>query len=80
MTNRTTTRDRTSVFFDKKREYLPLTTLHNWLLIIACAMIFLVLPLLFIWSSLGMIHPRMGGPDIHVAPVQKTSLGSGLVK
>jgi len=70
MTNRTTTRSRTPNFFDEKRELLPLSSLHNWLLIFACVMIFLVLPLLFVWSSLGMIHTRVYGQVAYLPSMQ----------
>ena len=39
-----------------KNDELATLTLQNWLLIMSCVMIFLLLPLLFIWNSLGMIH------------------------
>ncbi len=33
---------------------------HHWLLISACLMTFVILPLLFVWSSLNIIHNRTG--------------------
>ena len=33
---------------------------HHWLLVSACLMTFVVLPLLFVWSSLNIIHNRTG--------------------
>ena len=52
-------------------------SLHNWLLISACILTFLVLPLLFIWSSLGAIHTRVSGHGVflsdagHIDPLKK---------
>ena len=51
-------RTKTRYFFDQKSWKLMPILLHNWLLISAWVMTFLVLPLLFVWSSLGVIHPQ----------------------
>lgn len=56
-------KNKSSTFFDEKREHLAPIPLHKWLLISACVLIFLVLPLLFIWSSLGIIHNRANEQD-----------------
>lgn len=44
--------------FRKKASKAPF---NDWLLISACIMIFVVLPLLFAWSSMSMIHNRAHG-------------------
>jgi len=43
------------------RKKAPKAPLNDWLLISACVMIFVVLPLLFAWSSMSMIHNRAYG-------------------
>jgi hypothetical protein len=49
------------------------TSLHDWLLISACVMVFLILPLLFAWNSMSMIHNRVYGPvfDFSDEPIVK---------
>ena len=49
-------KNKSSDFFDEKRAFITPLPVHKWLLISASVLIFLVLPLLFIWSSLGIIH------------------------
>lgn len=44
----------------KFKKTMVATPVHNWLLISACLMTFVVLPLLFVWSSLNIIHNRTG--------------------
>lgn len=57
-------------FFDEKRENVTSLPLHKWLLISASALIFVVLPLLFIWSSMGMIHTRGYEQDVSYIKVK----------
>jgi hypothetical protein len=45
--------------FRKKASKAPL---NDWLLVSACVMMFVVLPMLFAWSSMSMIHNRAYGP------------------
>ncbi len=61
MAEETTFKNKASSLFDEDRELLALIPLHKWLLISASVLIFVVLPLLFIWSSLGIIHTRPYG-------------------
>lgn len=65
MTKESTLEDKTSHFFDEQfddqRSLLGLVPFHKWLLISATILIFMVLPLLFIWSSLDIIHPPVDG-------------------
>lgn len=48
---------------------------YDWLLLFTCVMLFVIVPLLFAWSSMSMIHNRVPGPvfvltkTIHVGPV-----------
>jgi len=58
MTKESTLKNKVPQFFSEERELIALVPLHKWLLISACVLIFIVLPLLFIWSSLGIIHPQ----------------------
>jgi hypothetical protein len=58
MTNESTFKNKAPSFFDEERERLALIPLHKWLLIFASILIFFVLPLLFTWNSLSVIHPR----------------------
>lgn len=58
MTNESTLKNKAPSFFDEERERLALIPLHKWLLIIASVLIFFVLPLLFTWNSLSVMHPR----------------------
>ena len=51
-------KNKSADFFDSKSDNLTPIRLHKWLLISATVLIFVVLPLLFIWSSMGMIHTR----------------------
>ncbi len=63
-------KDRSSNFFDEERDVLTLIPLHKWLLISGWVLIFLVLPLLFIWSSLGIIHTPVYEQDHLFADVR----------
>lgn len=58
MTKETILKPKAHHFFDKEQELLALIPLHKWLMIAGGFLIFLVLPLLFVWSSLGIIHPN----------------------
>ncbi len=58
MTKETTLKHKAHHFFDEEEELLALIPLHQWLMIAGGVLIFLVLPLLFVWSSLGIIHPH----------------------
>ena len=49
-------KNKSSTYFDEKRAVGAPIPLHKWLLISAYVLIFVVLPLLFIWSSLKIIH------------------------
>ena len=42
----------------KVKKVMYATPIHNWLLISACVMTFIIFPLLFVWSSLNIIHNR----------------------
>jgi hypothetical protein len=61
MTRESTLKNKGPMFFSEDGELLALIPLHKWLLISASVLIFLVLPLLFIWSSMGIIHPHHQG-------------------
>ena len=61
-------------FFDEDQELLALIPLHKWLFISASVLIFVVLPLLFVWSSLGLIHPGSYGQDSGFLEVAKGDL------
>lgn len=61
MTKETTFKSKPSNFFDEERDLSGLIPFHKWLLISASVLIFVVLPLLFIWSSLGIIHQPVYG-------------------
>lgn len=61
MTQESTLKTKVSRYFDEDRELQALIPLHKWLLILGSVLIFLVLPLLFIWTSLGIIHPPGNG-------------------
>ena len=50
-------KNKSDVFFDEKHESVEPVLSHKWSLISVSVFIFLVLPLLFIWSSLESIHP-----------------------
>ena len=63
MTIESTLQNKASRFFEKDTENLAIVPLHKWLFISASILIFVVLPLLFIWSSLGIIHPPVNGQD-----------------
>ena len=63
MTIESTLQNKASRFFEKDTENLAIVPLHKWLFISASILIFVVLPLLFIWSSLGVIHTRAYEPD-----------------
>ena len=56
-------KNKSADLFDETQTNLTFIPLHKWLLISASALIFFVLPLLFIWSSLGVIHTRAYEPD-----------------
>lgn len=70
MARGTALKNKGSIFFDDESELLALIPLHKWLLISASVLIFLVLPLLFIWSSVGIIHPHNDGPNNLYADVR----------
>jgi len=59
MLNRTTARNRVSPLFNQPKHIDPLTALHRWLLILGSVMIFILLPLLFVLSSLNTIHMQV---------------------
>lgn len=40
-------------------------SLQNWLIIVVCIGVFLIFPLLFIWSSLGIIDHHNTAPNIN---------------
>ena len=61
MAEESTLKNKASSLFDEDRELIALIPLHKWLLISASALIFVVLPLLFVWSSLGLIHTHPYG-------------------
>ncbi len=61
MAEETTFKNKASSLFDEDRELLALIPLHKWLLISASVLIFVVLPILFICSSLGDVHTRPYG-------------------
>lgn len=44
----------------KFKKTMVATPAHQWLLISVFLMTFVILPLLFVWSSLGIIHNRTG--------------------
>ncbi len=61
MTKESTLKNKASNYFDDQKDLSGLIPFHKWLLISASVLIFVVLPLLFIWSSLGTIHPPIYG-------------------
>lgn len=56
-------RNNATSFIDEKKEGATTQAVHHWLLISAWLLLFFVLPLLFVWSSLGRIHVRPYGPS-----------------
>jgi hypothetical protein len=56
MPDQSALKNKLSNYFDEKKALGAHVSLHKWLLISACVLIFVVLPLLFIWSSLKIIH------------------------
>jgi len=68
MLNRTSTRNRVSPLFNKPKQIDPLTALHRWLLILGSVMIFILLPLLFVLSSLDTIHMQIDVTKIEAHP------------
>ena len=77
MAEESTLKNKASSLFDEDRELLALIPLHKWLLISASTLIFVVLPLLFVWSSLGLIHSPSYGPGSLFSEVgQNTQIAS----
>jgi len=64
MTKQKVLRDNASHCLDEKKEGAIIHSVHHWLLITAWLLLFFVLPLLFIWSSLGRIHVRPFAPSL----------------
>ncbi len=58
MNKESTIKNKASAFYDEDKELQVLVPLHKWLLVSASVLVFLVLPMLFIWSSLGLIHQQ----------------------
>lgn len=58
MNKEATLKNKIPAFFVGDKELSVLIPLHKWLLISASVLVFLILPLIFVWSSLGLIHPR----------------------
>lgn len=57
-------RNNASHFRDENKGAATAQTVHHGLIISAWLLLFFVLPLLFVWSSLGRIHVRPYGPSL----------------
>ena len=64
MTKQKLLRDNASHYRDEKKEGTTLQSFQHGLLISAWLLLFFVIPLLFIWSSLGRIHVHPFGPSL----------------
>lgn len=64
MTKQKLLRENASHYVDKKKENTTTQSLQHGLLVSAWLLLFFVLPLLFVWSSLGRIHVRPFAPSL----------------